>query len=63
MLSETELMARIELLRTKLGQLVLKYGTRSSEVLAMSQHLDEVLNQYYRLTIKKESKYASNCRK
>lgn len=55
MYSEKDIITKVEQLRTELGRLVLKYGIKSSQVLSMSQHLDEALNQYYELVIKKKS--------
>ncbi len=55
MLSEMELVARIEQLRTELVLLALKHGLGSPEVLKKSQHLDEALNQYYHFTFHKAS--------
>ena len=56
MVSESNLIAKIERLRIELGRLVLEYGIGSPQVLVMSQHLDKVLNQYYKITNKKQSK-------
>jgi len=55
MLSEMELVAKIEQLRIELVLLTLKYGIGSPEVLKKSQHLDEALNQYYHFTFRKAS--------
>lgn len=55
MVSENDLMAKIEQLRIELGRLVLKYGIHSPQVLVMSQQLDEVLSQYYKKVLNKES--------
>lgn len=49
-MSETELILKIERLRRELNALVLEMGTMAQAVLKKSMELDEVLNQYNRLT-------------
>lgn len=49
-MSENELILKIERLRRELNALVLEMGTMAQAVLKKSMELDEVLNQYNRLT-------------
>lgn len=51
MLYEKELIEKIEILRYELERIVIMHGLRSPEALEMSQHLDEVLNQYNQFII------------
>lgn len=53
-MNENELIKKIERLRRELNTLVLEMGTTAQAVLKKSMELDEVLNQYNRLTQKGE---------
>ncbi len=49
-----QVLARLEELRTELERLVAEKGLEHPEVLALSQQIDEALNEYNRLTSRRK---------